>query len=268
MKRLLVSRKWSALKRALLRHRYPWGKPFFIGKRLPARLWSRLLPLTTISFALGFILSTGLLFLQAGQQQESIAVSTPAPNAALIQSPVEQPVLLPLLANGRPQLSPLPPAQEDWSCEVVVVGGSLGGIAAAAHAMQSGAITCLIELTPWLGGQISAQGVSAIDESRLMWESGTFSRSWTSFKALIQQQTVKLPSWVPVRGNQEAENLNSCWVGRLCFSPQAGAAASQQLLKTASANAPGSRWGTSIAFKGAEFDATGKVITAIHAVRR
>ena len=190
----------------------------------------------------------------------------PNRSAPLAASTVSAP--LPLLANGRPQLSPLPDAQDEWQCEVLVVGGSLGGVAAAAHAMQSGALTCLIELTPWLGGQISAQGVSAIDESRLMWESGTFSPSWTNFKALIQQQTVSLPSWVPLRGEQPVEALNSCWVGRLCFSPQAGASAAQQLLKLASASAPGSRWGTSIAFKGAEFDATGKLITAINAVRR
>ncbi len=49
-------------------------------------------------------------------------------------------------ANGRPQLSPLPKAQEVWECEVVVVGGTLGGVGAAAHAMQAGAQTCLIEL--------------------------------------------------------------------------------------------------------------------------
>ena len=97
--------------------------------------------------------------------------------------------------NGRPQLSPLPPAEEVWECEVVVVGGSLGGVAAATQAMKSGAKTCLIELTPWFGGQISAQGVSAIDESRAMREQQNFSKSWTDFKYLIKQQTVQLPAW-------------------------------------------------------------------------
>ncbi len=216
-----------------------------------------------MGFVLGFTVSSLFLLSPQELQSDSIDIGTPEPLVAFTQ-----PVPLPLLENGRPQLSPLPLAQEVWQCEVVVVGGSLGGVAAAAHAMQSGAITCLIELTPWLGGQISAQGVSAIDESRLMWESGTFSPSWTSFKALIQQQTVTLPSWVPVRSEQRVEDLNSCWVGRLCFSPHAGAAAAQKLLKAAAVSAPGSRWGTSIAFKGAEFDATGQLITTINAVRR
>ena len=55
-------------------------------------------------------------------------------------------------ANGRPTLSPLPLAEEVWTCEVVVIGGTLGGVAAAAQAMKTGVTTCLIELTPWLGG--------------------------------------------------------------------------------------------------------------------
>lgn len=61
---------------------------------------------------------------------------------------------LSLLPNGRPRLDPLPAAKEIWQCEVVVVGGSLGGVAAASHAMKSGARTCLIELTPWFGDRL------------------------------------------------------------------------------------------------------------------
>ena len=55
-------------------------------------------------------------------------------------------------ANGRPNLAPLPLAEEVWECEVVVIGGTLGGVAAASYAMKSGVTTCTIELTPWLGG--------------------------------------------------------------------------------------------------------------------
>jgi hypothetical protein len=173
----------------------------------------------------------------------------------------------PISNNGRPQLSPLPVAPEVWNCQVIVIGGSLGGVAAAAHAMQSGAITCLIELSPWLGGQISAQGVSAIDESLTMRAKQNFSQSWINFKHLIEQQTVSLPN-VNRSKSLRVQDLNRCWVGKLCFPPQAGAIAAQQLLQTSATQAPGSRWGTAIAFKGAEFDATGENITAIYGVRR
>nr|WP_202895488.1 FAD-dependent oxidoreductase [Iningainema tapete] len=173
----------------------------------------------------------------------------------------------PITPNGLPQLNPLPAAKEVWECSVVVVGGSLGGVAAAAKAMQSGAKTCLIELTPWIGGQISSQGVSAVDESLAMRAKENYSKSWIDFKQLIKQQPVELPAWANTSSLKVAD-INSCWVGKLCFPPKAGASASEQLLQSSSRLAPGSRWGTSIAFKGAKFDSTGKQIVAIYAVKR
>jgi hypothetical protein len=170
--------------------------------------------------------------------------------------------------NGRPQISPLPEAQEVWQCEVIVVGGSLGGISAASQAMRSGATTCLIELTPWLGGQISSQGVSAVDESLAMRWLQNFSQTWKDFKWLIRQQPAQLPAWSGMSESTRVEQINSCWVGRLCFPPQAGATAAEQLLRVSAHSAPKSRWGTAIAFKGAKFDLTGQNITQIYAVRR
>lgn len=174
----------------------------------------------------------------------------------------------PLALTGRPQLSPLPPADEVWECQVVVVGGSLGGVAAAAHAMKAGAQTCLIEVSPWLGGQISSQGVSALDESLQMRRQGTLSQSWMGFRSLIKQQTADLPDWSPGPKTRRVEEINRCWVGTLCFPPRAGARASEVLLEQAAAAAPDSRWATMTAFKGAEFDSTGRHITAVYGVRR
>ena len=162
----------------------------------------------------------------------------------------------------------VPAAKEIWECSVIVIGGSLGGVAAASHAMQSGAKTCLIELSPWLGGQISSQGVSAVDESLTMRSLGNYSKSWSQFKQLIKQQPVELPDWSNISSPRRVEDINSCWVGKLCFPPKASAIAAEKLLQSSSKRAVGSRWGTSIAFKGAEFDSTGKQITAIYAVRR
>jgi FAD dependent oxidoreductase len=197
------------------------------------------------------------------------AAPPPLPNAALTPSLiVAQSLAQPLQLNGRPQLQPLPAAEEVWECEVAVVGGSLGGVAAAAHAMKSGARTCLIEAAPWLGGQISAQGVSALDESLRMRSQQLFSPSWAQFRALLGQQTVQLPAWSPGPRSRSVAEINQCWVGTLCFPPAAGATASQALLQTSAQSAPGSRWGSAIAFKGAAFDPSGRQITAIYAVRR
>jgi len=192
-------------------------------------------------------------------------------NMPLGRSPVSNETASPVtvaIENGRPQLSPLPEPKEVWTCEVAVIGGSLGGVAAAAHAMDAGATTCLIELTPWLGGQISSQGVSAIDESQAMRAMQNYAPNWVAFKDRIAQQPVTLPAKLNPQGSLVVDAINSCWVGKLCFPPEAGAIASQQYLEAAAAEAPESRWGTAIAFKGASFDATGQEITAIHAVRR
>lgn len=47
--------------------------------------------------------------------------------------------------------------------DVLVVGGGVGGTAAGIQAARSGVKTLIIEEGPWLGGMLSAAGVSAID---------------------------------------------------------------------------------------------------------
>jgi hypothetical protein len=173
-----------------------------------------------------------------------------------------------LTPQGLTKFTPTRAASEVWECDVVVVGGSLGGVAAASGAMRQGAKTCLIELTPWLGGQISSGGVPAMDESLAMRAKENYSKTWIDFKQLIKQQPAELPTWSNNSASLKVADINSCWVAKLCFPPKAGAIASEKLLQSASVNAPKSRWSTSTAFKGATFDSTGKQITAIYAVRR
>ena len=50
--------------------------------------------------------------------------------------------------------------------DIVVVGGSLGGCAAAMAASGGGFSVCLLEASAWLGGQYSAQGVTRPDDSQ------------------------------------------------------------------------------------------------------
>lgn len=226
-----------------------------------------------ISLAACLGLVGGTLLLEAFRTGGDTLTGAPLSWQQMIGRPASPPPVMTGLAalpalNGRPQLSPSPRNPEIWNCEVVVVGGTLGGVAAAAHAMQAGVQTCLIELTPWLGGQISSQGVSAIDESRAMRWRQNFSDSWQQFKRRIRSQPISLPAWTNMGDRQWTYETNSCWVGSLCFLPQVGATAAQQLLEASAVQAPSSRWETSTAFKGATFDATGRNITAIYGVKR
>ena len=233
------------------------------GDRKQARRrirWRNLSGLAAVMFGVGAI--AGLM--ASRWSPTSSAETWGAITPVLTPSAIPQP----LLFNGRPHLDPLPEFGEFWECQVVVIGGSLGGVAAAAHAMASGATTCLIEAAPWLGGQISAQGVSALDESLRMRQANNLSPSWQRFRGILKQQVVDLPAWSPGELSRSVGEINSCWVGTLCFPPEAGAKASEQFLTDTNPSAPASRWATMTAFKGAEFDPTGRRITAVYAVRR
>src|ERR1700720_1562134 len=56
----------------------------------------------------------------------------------------------------------LPPAlgaAKELSCDIAVIGGGVGGCAAALAALREGLRVILTEETDWIGGQLPAQGV-------------------------------------------------------------------------------------------------------------
>ena len=48
---------------------------------------------------------------------------------------------------------------KELEADLVVIGGGLGGCAAALSALQSGLTVILTEETDWIGGQLTSQGV-------------------------------------------------------------------------------------------------------------
>lgn len=68
------------------------------------------------------------------------------------------------------------------STDVLVIGGSASGTTAAIQAARLGVSTLLVEETPWLGGMISAAGVSAFDGNHQI-PSGL----WNEFRDSIYQ---------------------------------------------------------------------------------
>ncbi|WP_245395528.1 FAD-dependent oxidoreductase [Anthocerotibacter panamensis] len=103
-------------------------------------------------------------------------------------------------------------------CEVLIAGGGLGGTAAALEALQRQKQVCLTEISDWIGGQVSQQGVSALDESQLQRQLGLFARSYRRFREGVRALTGE-------------ENPGQCWVSVLCFSPQAGVQVLEAMLK-------------------------------------
>ena len=52
--------------------------------------------------------------------------------------------------------------------DVFIAGGGLGGVAAALRAASFGCSVFLTDENKWLGGQATSQGLSALDEHKLM----------------------------------------------------------------------------------------------------
>ncbi len=91
--------------------------------------------------------------------------------------------------------------------DVLVVGGGCSGAAAAWQAARAGASVLVLEESPWLGGMITAAGVSALDGNEGALGSGFFRR----FRDAIEAHY------------GGADKVRTGWVSNTCFEPAVGA---------------------------------------------
>ena len=97
--------------------------------------------------------------------------------------------------------------------DVIVWGGGTGGVAAAVQAARSGAQTLLLTPGPWLGGMLSAAGVSAPDGHELScWQTGLWGQFIRTLAATVPEGLDQ--NWVSCFGfrPQQAEHLLQSWV--------------------------------------------------------
>ena len=104
----------------------------------------------------------------------------------------------------------------ETACDVLVAGGGTGGIAAAIAAARAGRTVCLLEETDWIGGQLTAQGVSALDEHEHIERFGG-TRSYYVLREAIRDHYRRLS---PALAAQPHPNPGACWVTRLAFEPR------------------------------------------------
>jgi FAD dependent oxidoreductase len=114
-------------------------------------------------------------------------------------------------------------------CEVLVVGGGMGGAAAALAAARMGCHVLLAEETDWLGGQMTAQGVSALDEHRTI-ETFGGTRSYMELRRRIRDEYRARGTLSPEAQANPHLNPGNGWVSALCFEPAAGVAALEAML--------------------------------------
>lgn len=96
-------------------------------------------------------------------------------------------------------------AQEQLKTEVLVIGGGTGGTAAAIQSARLKTKTILVEPGPWLGGMLTAAGVSATDGNHRL-PSGL----WEEFRQALRSHY----------GSPEA--LATGWVSNTQFEPHVG----------------------------------------------
>jgi len=89
--------------------------------------------------------------------------------------------------------------------DIAIIGGGAGGTSAAIQAARMGASVCILEPTPWLGGMLTAAGVSAIDGNHNM-PSGI----WGEFREALYNHY----------GGPKA--VATGWVSHTLFEPSVG----------------------------------------------
>ncbi len=115
-----------------------------------------------------------------------------------------------------------------YDADIAVIGGGMGGVAAALAACEAGRSVVLTEATDWLGGQMTSQGVSALDEhEHIEYYGGT--RSYAALREAIRRH-YRLRYGVSAMPDGRPLNPGDGWVSRLCFEPRVGLAVLQAML--------------------------------------
>ncbi len=122
----------------------------------------------------------------------------------------------------------------EMSADLVIVGGGLGGCAAALAAARHGLRVIVTEPTAWIGGQLTQQAVPP-DENRWIETIGG-TRSYLALRAGIRNHYRRhRPLTERAKANARL-NPGNGWVSRLCCEPRVALAALHEMLAPFVAN--------------------------------
>ena len=118
------------------------------------------------------------------------------------------------------------------STDILIVGGGIGGVAAALAVARSGGRCIVTEPTDWAGGQLTAQAVPP-DENRWIEGDGgvqAATRSYLDYRRAIRQwYRDHRPLAAAARANSRL-NPGNGWVSHLCHEPAVGHAVLRAML--------------------------------------
>ncbi len=149
---------------------------------------------------------------------------------------------------------PRNPDKEE-TCEILVVGGGLAGAATAYEGLLAGRTVCLTEITDWVGGQISSQGTSALDERPTQRSRLFYSRGYLELRERINRKYGEL-------------NPGDCWVSESCFLPRDAHNLLFDTLQDAAKRGKGKlKWFPSTVVKEVDIGSTGNLIEGAIAIQ-
>ncbi|MEX2535061.1 MAG: FAD-dependent oxidoreductase [Trueperaceae bacterium] len=112
--------------------------------------------------------------------------------------------------------------------EIAVIGGGLGGIAAALAALKLGRRVMLTEETPWLGGQLTAQAVPPDEHPWIDRHGGT--ESYRDLRRRIRDYYHRNYPLLEQHRKEEPFNPGMGFVSELCAEPRVAVACIGELL--------------------------------------
>lgn len=149
----------------------------------------------------------------------------------------------------------LPKPDQTVNCEILVIGGGLAGAATAYEALLAGRTVCVTEITDWVGGQITSQGTSALDEGEQQRSLNYFPRGYQDLRNNIERYYGQL-------------NPGNCWVSHSCFIPKDAHKILFQELQWAARKGNGQlKWFPSTVVKEVEIDDDGRQINGVRAIQ-
>lgn len=121
-----------------------------------------------------------------------------------------------------------PPRPRELAVDVVIIGGGLGGCAAALAAARNGLRVILTEETDWIGGQLTAQAVPPDENPWIETFGGT--RSYLQLRQRIRDYYHRnFPLTAEARAHPRLNPGNGS-VSRLCHEPRVALAALTEML--------------------------------------
>ncbi|MEZ5351097.1 MAG: FAD-dependent oxidoreductase [Bryobacteraceae bacterium] len=115
------------------------------------------------------------------------------------------------------------------ACDILVAGAGAGGIAAAIRASERGHTVCLTDESSWIGGQITAGGVSALDENRFIEFAGA-TRNYYDMRQRIRDYYRSHYRLSAAARDWDNLNPGTCYVSPLCFEPKVGVSVLEAML--------------------------------------